>query len=164
MKGWVEMNANWEEIEFEDKRLRELIAGWRTKTNRLQMANDSLLQSNSVLRIESDARRRGWLAESAKVERLHAMERETLVERDILRRRITQMQEQSNRDEEKKRFLVHDLAVAKSAITALQDSLYVRDQQIACLIGRREFGPSPRSPADTSAEQSARPSRRPAPA
>lgn len=62
--------------------------------------------------------------------------REALVERDLLRRRITQMQEQSNQDEAKRRALVHDLAVAKSAIFALQDSLYTRDQQIARLVGR----------------------------
>ena len=55
---------------LEIKKLRALLEAAETEINRLQVANDHLLQDNNALRLESNERRAGWLADSAKVARL----------------------------------------------------------------------------------------------
>ena len=57
--------------------------------------------------------------------------REAQVERDLLRRRLHQMQEQSNRDEDKNRALNAQLKVARSTISALEEIVSKRDETIA---------------------------------
>lgn len=60
--------------------------------------------------------------------------REALVELDILRKRISEVQAESGRVEELRRGLTRELAVARSTIDALQESLYTRSQQISYLL------------------------------
>jgi hypothetical protein len=57
--------------------------------------------------------------------------REALVERDLLRRRLTQMQEQSNRDEEKRRTIARDLHDALLTIRAQARALGDAQDELA---------------------------------
>lgn len=62
--------------------------------------------------------------------------RDALVERDLLRCRLTQMQEQSNRDEEARRGLARGLKVTRSALRSVMESLADRDEEIQQLKNR----------------------------
>ncbi len=59
--------------------------------------------------------------------------REALVERGLVRRRLHDMQEWSNQDEQKNRDLKRELAVTRSALTAIMETVARRDERIRTL-------------------------------